>query len=240
MLNAPFTHQELIRHFLASMPPPSTVSAPRVADRVNPLPHLQRAVEDLLVELAARATTPWQAWGPPLATVMGLRSGEIGLLRRDDLTLRNGCWFLRIRRGPAGALKDHRHRMIPVPAALKAAGFVRFARRSKTVALFPDLKRAANPGQPLDAWVRHRAKRTGQAALEGMTMTALRRACGRALTLYGDDAAATDVFLGRGPFAGLPTTKTRANEDACASDRLIALVHRTRFPRLPALPNPDG
>jgi hypothetical protein len=165
---------------------------------------------------------------------MGLRCGEIAMLRRKDLTLLNGRWFLRIRRGPAGPLKDHRNRMIPVPAPLKAAGFVRFARRSETVALFPDLKRAPTPGQQLDAWVRLRAKRTGQPALEGMGITALRRACGRALTLYGDDAAAKEVFMGRRRSAA--PAKMHATEDSCSSDRLIALVDRTSFPTLAAMP----
>jgi hypothetical protein len=206
-----------------------------VADRVNPLPQLHRATEALLVELAAQATTPWQAWGPPLATVMGLRSGEIAMLTREDLTLQHGRWFLRIRRGPAGALKDHRNRMIPVPAALQAAGFVRFARRSETVALFPDLKRAPTPGQQLDAWVRLRAKRSGQPTLEGMGIAALRRACGRALTLYGDDATATEMFMGRKPSTFL-AMRVRAAEDSRVSERLIALVDRTKFPTLVAMP----
>jgi hypothetical protein len=168
---------------------------------------------------------------------MGLRCGEIAMLRRNDLTLLNGRWFLRIRRGPAGPLKDHRNRMIPVPAPLKAAGFVRFARRSETVALFPDLKRAPTPGQQLDAWVRLRAKRTGQLSLEGMGITALRRACGRALTLYGDDAGAKEVFMGRRRSAVL--TKMHATEDSCSSDRLTALVDRTSFPTLAAMPYVD-
>lgn len=88
---------------------------------------------------------PHRFWGPILGLCMGLRATEIARLRVDDLVLAYGHWCLAIaspRRRTDTSRGGSGVRLVPIPPAVMAAGFLSFvghARTTQSEHLFPSL-----------------------------------------------------------------------------------------------------
>jgi integrase len=74
-------------------------------------------------------------WAPWLCAYTGARVGEIVQLRKHDVRLANGVWFITIT-PEAGTVKDKEAREVVLHAHLVALGFADFVQRSKPGYLF--------------------------------------------------------------------------------------------------------
>jgi integrase len=119
---------------------------------------------------------PFKFWLPMLALYTGARVRELAQLYVDDVSERDGDWFISIAQNrPGQRLKNlQSERMVPVHNRLIAAGFLEYvedARRAGLVRLFPGLNwQAANgPGDQVSDWFNRTLRK--QIGIQGWELT---------------------------------------------------------------------
>jgi integrase len=118
----------------------------------------EQAATILKAALAAR--NPVKRWVPWLCAYSGARLSEVCQLRREDITLHEGIWVMRID-PDAGSLKTlSSERIVPLHPALIDNGFLEFVNTITSGPLFARLtpdkfgKRGGNGTKILGRWVR--------------------------------------------------------------------------------------
>lgn len=179
-------------------------------ERIIPIPvpgEIHRA-EEAMASAARHHCVPWELWGPRLAGLMGLASGEIAMLAKEALVMHQGRWFLRIEYGASGPLpaESPRHRCLPIPASLEVNGLVAFIHSAPPGLLFPELSATPSRDGQLRAWVTRAAAVDEPQKGVRMTLQDLRRACAQSLRISGADPWTMQAFLGRSASSSLART----------------------------------
>jgi integrase len=94
---------------------------------------------------AAREATGWERWLPWVLALTGARLGEVCDAAASDVRQVGGVWVLAVHPEAEGrSIKTQQsQRLVPLPDALIAEGFVRYASGLRAGSpLFPDLERS--------------------------------------------------------------------------------------------------
>jgi len=199
----------------------------------------KETVEKLLTFLAISHRCPWQLWGPRLGALMGLRTGEIALLETGDVVRHRDRWVIHVQRGSGTRALAVRHRIVPVPSALEAAGFIVFVEQQPSGLLFPELAQSKVPGATLEQCVRQRAKSSPDPRLHGLTFRSLRQAYVDVLDEQAGSMFATAALVGDVITDHLAVVR-RLFDEWRDPARLAAFVDQAAFPELcgPTAPRP--
>jgi integrase len=219
--------------------PPDAAAQARNADEPQSPVVRKAAVERLLAFLAISHRCPWQLWGPRLGALMGLRTGEIALLEAGDVVRHRDRWIIHVQRGSGTRALAVRHRVVPVPPTLEAAGFIAFVEQQPRGLLFPELAQSKVPGDTLEQCVRQRAKSSPDPSLHGLTFRSLRQAYVDVLDEQSGSMFATAVLVGDVVSDHLEAVR-RLFDEWRDPARLTAFVDQAAFPELfgPTTPRP--
>ncbi|WP_043695966.1 tyrosine-type recombinase/integrase [Luteibacter sp. 9133] len=199
-LHAPQSASEPRRAVLGSLT--EDLSVLHHSDRLD----LRRAlhpgeVPELLAHLAKLPVAKtWHRFAPLLALYGGLTPPQIARLRTDDLTFVHGHGWLSVPRAERAA-SDAPPLMIPLHAELVKARFPgvahsRYFTEAEETWVFPDLAKAARPGDAAESWLRRALRPLSRVGQHAPTFRDLRATAAYAALEGGAPVRMVEAWMG--------------------------------------------